>query len=426
LTTDRETLRVDKARLWSMLETLGGIGRHPEGGVSRLSLTEEDLAARRQIAQWIREAGLAFRQDAAGNLIGRLEGADPAAAAVAIGSHVDTVAQGGAFDGALGVLAGIETLRAVRESGIRLRRPLEVVAFTDEEGVRFGVGYLGSRAMSGRWDGRWLDFADREGKTLREAFGQADIAPDRVAEARRRPEELRAYLELHIEQGRVLEDDGMPVGVATGIRGHVWLRVALTGSADHAGTTPMDKRKDSLLAAAEAMLAIERAALLYRGTATVGTVSVPNGATNVVPGRTTFTVDIRHEDDDTLRGFAQAVRRSIEQEARRRDVACDIEITDKEFPVHCAPSLVGLMERACADLGLPHRRLACGAGHDASAMRDIADVGLLLIRSRGGVSHHPDEWSSPEDCEAGANALLRVAMALADEPASAATRPVTE
>src|SRR5918997_3317018 len=251
---------VDGGRLWQRLSELAEIGKHEEGGVARLSFTPEERAAKDLVASYMNEAGLSVSEDAAGNLFGRREGRAPEAPAVLIGSHVDSVLGGGDFDGPLGVLGGIEVLQTMQEEGIEAERPVEVVAFTDEEGARFSLGMVGSRALTGALSQEDLRHEDREGVSIAEAMREAGLDPAGVGGAARSPDSLAAYLELHIEQGKVLEGEGLPVGVVTGIAGPVWLRLSLSGEAGHAGTTPMGARRDALAAAAEVVGVVEEEA----------------------------------------------------------------------------------------------------------------------------------------------------------------------
>lgn len=407
---------IDRERLWRNLQELGKIGRDPRGGVTRLSLTEPDLEARAYVESLMKEAGLAVRRDEAGNLIGRMEGERPGLPAVVTGSHIDTVVRAGIFDGALGVLAGIEALRTVKARGLRHRHPLEVVCFTDEEGVRFGVGYLGSRAMAGAWRDEWLDAADGRGVTLREAFRNVGLDPERIAHARRDQYTVKAYVELHIEQGRVLEERQAPVGVATAIYGHCWLRVTLKGQADHAGTTPMALRRDPAVGAAEATLLAERTAQRYGGVATVGTLSLTPGAINVIPEEASFTIDIRHDDAAALTRMKRDLCDAIRAAAGQRRLEADIAVLDEEAPVSCGSSVLEAIAYGCRAAGVPAQSLVCGAGHDAVAIHRLCEVGMILVRSRHGISHHPAEWSGPDDCAAGANVLLNALLKLANEP----------
>ncbi|MBA3952827.1 MAG: Zn-dependent hydrolase, partial [Rubrobacter sp.] len=285
---------VDGGRLWKRLSELAEIGRQEEGGVARLSFTEEERAAKDLVASYMEEAGLAVREDAAGNLFGRREGRDPEAPAVLVGSHVDSVLNGGDFDGPLGVLGGIEVLQTMDEEGVEMGRPVEVVAFTDEEGARFSLGMIGSRALTGTLLQEDLRHEDRNGVSIEQAMRNAGLDPGKVGEAARPADSLAAYLELHIEQGKVLEGEDLPVGVVTGIAGPVWLRLSFAGEAGHAGTTPMGARRDALAAAAEVVGAIEEEASDTGSTVgTVGQIEAGPGGINIIAGRVDLSLDLR-------------------------------------------------------------------------------------------------------------------------------------
>jgi allantoate deiminase len=406
---------INGGRLWESIQELGKIGADPNGGVTRLSLSNEELIARQFIIRLMEEAGLAVRQDEVGNLIGRLEGERQGEGAIATGSHIDTVIHAGLFDGALGVLGGIEALRTIKEQGIKHDRPIEVICFTDEEGVRFGAGYMGSRAMAGTWKGNWLELADSAGTTLREAMEYADLNPDHAALASRSRDAVKAYVELHIEQGRVLEELGEAVGIATAIYGHSWLEVSMRGRADHAGTTPMKLRQDPLIAAAEALLAIEQIAILQGGVATAGTLKLAPGAINVIPGEVIFTVDMRHEASESLRQMELAIAAALTRSAEARGLTVSFRTIDGAQPVQSSKRIVDAITNSCESVGLTGTHMVCGAGHDAVAINELTDTGLILVRSRDGISHHPLEWSSPDDCEAGANVLLNTLILLAND-----------
>ncbi|OBZ12549.1 Zn-dependent hydrolase [Bacillus sp. FJAT-26390] len=409
------SLRISGGRLWESIQELGKIGADPHGGVTRLSLSNEELIARQFIIRLMEEAGLAVRQDEAGNLIGRLEGERQGAGAIVTGSHIDTVIHAGIFDGALGVLGGIEALRTINEQGLKHDRPLEVICFTDEEGVRFGAGYLGSRAMAGTWDGNLLELTDSAGTKLGEAMAFADLNPQLISLASRSREAVKAYVELHIEQGRVLEELGEAAGIATAIYGHSWLEASMRGRADHAGTTPMKLRQDPLTAAAEALLAIEQIAAEQGGVATAGTLKLAPGAINVIPGEVIFTIDLRHEAAESLAQMELAVKAALASSAAARGLSISIRTIDGAQPVQSSKRIVDAIASSCAGVGLPDTYMVCGAGHDAVAMNQLTDIGLILVRSRDGISHHPLEWSSPEDCEAGANVLVNTLILLAND-----------
>jgi len=406
---------VQGARLWRSIEELGAIGADSSGGVTRLSLSAEELEGRAYVVALMMAAGLDVRCDEAGNLIGRLEGSHPDAAAVITGSHIDTVHAAGRFDGTLGVLGGIEALRAIKEQDIEHERPLEVVCFTDEEGVRFGAGYLGSRAMAGDWRSEWLGLTDENGVTLREAMVHAGLPPESAWKAKRPEGSVHAYVELHIEQGRALEHRGEPVGIVTAIYGHRWLDVRMRGQADHAGTTPMPLRRDPLLAAAEAVLAVERTALSHGGVATVGKLRVAPGSTNAIPGEARFTVDVRHEDGNSLERMTKEIEQQAIAYGNDRKVEIHIRQTDAGEPVLASEKVIHAITEGCRSANIAASPIVCGAGHDAVAISAVAPIGLILVRSKDGISHHPSEWSSPEDCEAGANVLLQTLIILANE-----------
>ncbi|BBI35331.1 Zn-dependent hydrolase [Cohnella abietis] len=407
--------RINRERLWHTLSELGLIGRSPTGGINRLSLDAQDLLARSHVHALMLEAGLSVRQDEAGNLIGRLEGDCIDAPAVITGSHIDTVTEAGKFDGALGVLAGIEVLRTVKELGVKHHCPLEVICFTDEEGVRFGIGYLGSRAMAGEWSPEWLKAKDKDGISLNEAMIQADIDPSLAERAARPAGSIRAYLELHIEQGRVLEDANLPCGLATAIYGYRWLLVKFKGHADHAGTTPMALRRDALLAAAEAVIAIEKLAIRSGGTATVGTLKLSPGAVNVIPDEVIFTIDYRHSSIQALTEMGQQMETTLESLAFRRGLTVEVSETDGATPVTCSEQLTSMLTEVCGSIGIKAMPMVCGAGHDAVAIHSLTEIGLILVRSKDGISHHREEWSSLEDCSDGADILLHSMLRVAQK-----------
>jgi allantoate deiminase len=289
---------IDGERLWCRISDLGEIGRQEEGGVTRLSFTDEERAAKDRVASYMAEAGLSVREDAVGNLFGRREGESQDAPAVLIGSHLDSVYNGGNFDGPLGVLAGVEVLQTMDEQGIETEHPIEVVAFTDEEGARFSFGMIGSRALAGKLSSKDLEHEDANGLSIAEAMRSCGLDPGRIEEAARPVDSVKAYVELHVEQGRILENEGLPVGVVTGIAGPAWFRFIVEGETGHAGTTPMNLRRDSLAAAAEVMRVIEAEATRTGTTVgTVGQLDLEPGGINVIPGRVEFSLDLRDIDE---------------------------------------------------------------------------------------------------------------------------------
>ena len=405
---------VDGGRLWERLGELAEIGRHEEGGVARLSFTPEERQAKELVASYMREAGLAVREDAAGNLFGRREGKNPGAPAVLVGSHVDSVMNGGDFDGPLGVLGGIEVLQTMQEEGVETERPVEVVAFTDEEGARFSLGMIGSRALTGTLSQEDLGHEDREGVSIAAAMREAGLDPAGVGGAARSPDSLAAYLELHIEQGKVLEGEGLPVGVVTGIAGPVWLRLSLSGEAGHAGTTPMGARRDALAAAAEVVRIVEAEASATGSTVgTVGQIEARPGGINIIPGRVDLSLDLR-DIDEAVRDRAEGrIRTRAEEACGRRGVGLEFGELQRLPPAPCSEEIRASIAAACEGEGIRPFSLPSGAGHDGMHVAELCPMGMIFVRSRDGISHNPKEWSSREDCEAGCKVLYSTVLDLA-------------
>jgi allantoate deiminase len=407
---------VDGERLWRRLSELAEVGKRESGGVTRLSFTDEERAAKDLVASYMEEAGLAVREDAAGNLFGRREGTDPDAPAVLVGSHVDSVYDGGNFDGPLGVLAGIEVVRAMEKDGVRTDHPVEVVAFTDEEGARFSFGMIGSRALAGHLSSGDLEHQDGNGISVAEAMRDYGLDPERIEDARRPQNSLAAYLELHIEQGQVLEAEDLPVGIVTGIAGPVWLRFTVGGESGHAGATPMDRRHDALVAAAEIVGVVEQeASSAPSAVGTVGQIEVRPGGINIIPGRVDFSVDLRDIDVAVRDGVEGRIRERAGQICDRRGVGLDVEELQRLDPAPCSEEVRGVIADACEEVGIRPHSLPSGAGHDGMHLANLCPMGMIFVRSRDGVSHNPEEWSSREDCEAGCDVLYRSVLGLAGQ-----------
>jgi allantoate deiminase len=371
-------------------------------------LSPESRAANALVLGWMREAGLQTRLDPIGNVVGRYEGERPAAPALLLGSHLDTVRDAGKYDGMLGVVSAIECVHALNTSRKRFPFAIEVIGFGDEEGVRFGATLLGSRAVAGTFDEKVLQAKDKDGIPLSDALRTFGLDPARIKDAARRRQGVLAYAELHIEQGPVLEAEELPVGVVTAINGFSRLRVTLRGTAGHAGTVPMHLRRDALAAASECVLAVERIASRNAElVGTVGRIEARPGAINVIPGEVIFTVDVRAPRDDLRAEAVKGIRGEFETICRKRKLQIEIEVLQEHGVTACAPWLMAQFERALAAEGLEVRRLPSGAGHDGMAMRAIADVGMLFVRCKGGISHHPAESISEEDAGVGARVLLR-------------------
>ena len=388
---------------------LGTISQTKEH-LARLFLTPEHRAAAELILGWMREAGMRAHLDAIGNVCGRYEGERPGLPCLMLGSHYDTVRDAGKWDGPLGLITAISCVASLNRRGRRMPFAIEVVGFADEEGVRFASTLLGSRAIAGTFDQSVLDTRDREGVTMRQAIKDFGLDPDHIGAAARTRHELLAYLELHIEQGPVLEEHNLPLGVVTAIAGATRLSARLTGMAGHAGTVPMALRRDALTGAAECTLAIEEFCRTDHGglVGTVGYIHAAPGATNVIPGQVSFTMDIRAPTDQHRKRAVTDIVRRLEAIAKRRKLALQLSVTHENRTVPCAPWLRAQVADAIAKEGLGAFELASGAGHDGMAMVDIADVGMIFVRCRGGVSHHPDEHVESADADVGARVLLRV------------------
>ncbi|MDQ4043515.1 MAG: Zn-dependent hydrolase [Actinomycetota bacterium] len=413
---DNSSIEIDADRLWSRLSELAEIGRSEGGGVTRLSFTEEERAAKDLVASYMREAGLEVREDAVGNLIGRREGSDPGAPVVLAGSHVDSVPNGGDFDGPLGVLAAVEALQVMEERGVETERPIEVVAFADEEGARFGFGMIGSRAMAGTLTPEDLDRQDESGISIAQAMRDYGLDPERIGEAARPEGSIHAYVELHIEQGRILENENLPVGVVTGIAGPVWLRLTLEGEAGHAGTTPMNLRHDALVAATAIIGRVEREAARTGTTVgTVGQLELKPGGINIIPGHVSFSLDLRDIDQEVRDGVEARISDEVGRICEERGIGLETQTLQRLPPVLCSDLVREAAREACDALGFEPFELASGAGHDGMHLASLCPIGMIFVRSKDGLSHNPDEYSSREDCAAGAEVLYRTLLGLAKE-----------
>jgi allantoate deiminase len=391
------------------IDALAAISETPER-LARIFLTPEHRAAADLILSWMREAGMAARLDAIGNVCGRYEGERPGMPCLMLGSHYDTVRDAGKWDGPLGLITAIGCVADLHRRGRRLPFAIEVTGFADEEGVRFASTLLGSRAVAGTFDENVLRSKDSAGISMRDALTKFDLDPDRIGAAARARGELLGYVELHIEQGPVLEGLNLPVGVVTAIAGATRLAVNLTGMAGHAGTVPMLLRRDALAGAAECIVEIEGFCRADQDglVGTVGSIHAMPGATNVIPGRVSFTIDIRAPADAHRKLAVADIVRRIEEIAERRKLVLQVDVTHENRTVPCAPWLRRQAAAAVEAEGYRAFELPSGAGHDGMAMIDIADVAMLFVRCRGGISHHPDEHVETSDVDTGARVLLRL------------------
>jgi hydantoinase/carbamoylase family amidase len=386
------------------LEAAARIGADGDG-VSRFAWTPELAAANAWFGERLQELGLEVELDAAGNVLGRWEARE--GSAVLIGSHLDTVPRGGRYDGALGALAALDVVRALRAEGIEPRRSLWAVSFNDEEGSRFQTGMLGSRAFCGE-----LDLDDWRRRGVADAMAAAGFDFERLPEARA-VDGVGAYLELHIEQGPVLEAGGEDLGIVTAITGLLGFRVRLLGAANHAGTTPMEVRRDALAGAARVLLALRDEARAGEGmTANVGKIACEPGGFNVVPGAAEFTIDVR---SPTPHGFAQAdafTRGLVERVAAEEGLEAELTVTHRKEPVALDTGLQDVLVAAAEAEGASYRRMASGAGHDAMVLAHHVPAVMLFVPSRDGISHSPDEFTPLEQCELGARVLKRAVRSL--------------
>jgi N-carbamoyl-L-amino-acid hydrolase len=400
---------VNGARLNANLDTLSQIGRNEKGGVTRVAYTEEDRRGRALVMDLMRKAGLDVRIDAAGNLIGRRAGSDSTLTPIAMGSHIDSVPEGGKYDGCVGSLAAIEVVQTLGERGIRSRHPIEVLIFQNEE-----AGLVGSRAVNGELGEAELKVTNASGRTRSEGIAFIGGDPGALASARRKPGDFAAYLELHIEQGGILDEKRLDIGIVEGIVGIGWWRVTVEGDANHAGTTPMTRRKDALVAAARFVDAVHRHALETPGrqVMTVGQLRVEPGAANVIPGRVELTLEIRDLDRAKILKLFDDARAIGERLGAETGTRFGFQRIDGHDPALADEGVRRAIDTAARGLGLSALSMPSGAGHDAQSIARLAPMGMIFIPSVGGYSHAAKEYSTPEAIANGANVLLRTVLAL--------------
>lgn len=408
-------MKANLSRIRKDLENLACFNATPEKGLTRFSLTPEDRGARDYLAGQLRQLDVNVYEDAAANLVGRRKGADPSLPPVMIGSHFDSVRNGGNFDGQAGVVAALEILRCLEENNIRTAHPIEMIAMIEEEGGRFKSGVLASRAMA---LGLTLDelerHKDEDGISIAEAMTSFGFDPSRIAEARRNPGEVRAFLELHIEQGPLLEKEGVDLGIVSSIVGTDLMRVTVKGRPDHAGTTPMDLRLDALKTAAAVInqipaLAIEQG---KGSVATVGTLSVRPGAPNIVPGEVEFTVDTRSLDASCINLMKKRITDSLEKISRDDGTTFQLDQLLKVDPVAMDEEIRQELQHQAEMLGFSWRTISSGAGHDAMVMAPVFPTAMVFVPSKGGRSHCPEEWTDYEDLQKGIELLYHTVISL--------------
>lgn len=412
---ERPRFSVSPERIRSSLRAFARIGYSQDGGINRLAFSQSDLQARQALRHRLAELDVQSRVDEIGNVFGHIPGVNDDLAPVLVGSHLDAVPGGGRFDGSIGVIAALEVAAVLRDQQITTRRPIEVVSFSCEESSRFGRATLGSGVVAGTWDPHEiLQLTDRDGTRLESVLRRLGLDPARVGEARRERGAFAAYLELHIEQGRVLEAAGVDIGVVEAIAAATRLRLRVEGHADHSGATPMHLRHDALAGAAEVILAVERVARACQGiVGTVGTLTVEPGAINVVPGAATLGIDIRGSDGAAKRAAVESVRQEIATIAESRGLHVQVDQMSDEEPVPLDPGIVDLIEDRARQRGLGTLRLPSGAGHDAMQMARICPAGMVMVPSRSGVSHNREEWTGIDHVVMGIQVLADAALTLA-------------
>lgn len=415
-------IAINSRRLLRDLNAVSRIGLGAHGSVTRLVFSIKELRSRQFLIHLMRQAGLQIHVDRIGNIFGRLNGMNPRSPAVLVGSHLDTVPHGGKFDGTMGVIGALEAVRTLKERKAQLLSPVEVVCFVGEESSRFGYSTLGSSLLAGEvHSGDLSNATDAQGNRLENVLADLGIYRSNLRSLRRDPTTVKAYLELHIEQGPILEARGKPIGVVTSIAAPTRFKVIFTGQADHSGTTPMEMRKDALVAAAELVVALEQICRRYsrmdrgRVVGTVGAIKIEPGVINAVPGAAELAVDIRSITAAAKRRVVRLVEAKIRDIARRRNIPVQILPIREEEPVPLDKGLVHLLRKCCEARKVPYEIMPSGAGHDAMQMAKITPAGMLFIPSRRGISHSPLEWSDPKDIGLGTQLLLDAIIRIANE-----------
>jgi N-carbamoyl-L-amino-acid hydrolase len=408
---------INAARLRDAIERLSVFGRPPGGtfadGITRVAYSDADIAGRRFVMSLMTSAGLSPRIDAAGNIVARRAGTDSGLPPIVLGSHIDSVPNGGNFDGPLGSLAALEVVQSLGERGVTTAHPLEIAIWTNEEGVAFGNGLCGSRAAAGELQPGEMDLV-WNGVTMADAIRKIGGDPLRIAGVRRPPGSVHAYLELHIEQGGVLDKAGVPIGVVEGIVAIDRYEAVVRGTPNHAGTTPMPERRDALVAASQLVLAVREIVTREPGrqVGTVGQLNVSPNAPNVVPGEVRLTIELRDLSAGTIARLADEVRDRARAIADSTRTQIDLALTSRHEAALAAPAIQAAIESAAREAGLASLRLPSGAGHDAQMLARVGPMGMIFVPSRGGVSHSPHESTGWEACAGGANVLLRTALAM--------------
>lgn len=405
----QSALRVNGARIAKHLSELANFGKNPQGGVSRVAYSEADRQGREYVMGLMRAAKLDVSTDAAANLIGRRTGKNKNLPPLLFGSHIDSVPEGGNYDGVVGSLGAIEVAQTLAESNVTTEHPLEVIIFQNEEG-----GLIGSRAIDGELTEQELELVSRSGKTIREGISFLGGDPTKLAGVRRKRGDIAAYLELHIEQGGTLDTEKIKIGIVEGIVGINWWDVTIEGFANHAGTTRMDQRQDALLAAARFIEAINRIVTSEPGrqVGTVGRIQALPGAPNVIPGKVVLSLELRDLDAAKINSLYQKILAESQKISAATKTKFDFKEINVNIPAPTDERIRGLIAESAKELGLTTKTLPSGAGHDAQDMARLGPVGMIFVPSAGGISHSPKEFSTPEDIANGANVLLHTLLKL--------------
>jgi N-carbamoyl-L-amino-acid hydrolase len=409
-------LHINAKRMEERIAALSQFGKNPEGGVSRVAFSDADIQGRNYIQTLMKEAGLEVRIDTAGNIIGKRAGTNPSLPPILFGSHIDSVPGGGNYDGDVGVIAAMECIEVLKESNQTTQHPLEVIVFSDEEG-----GLVGSRSMAGDFHESAMEIKSHSGKTIREGIRAIGGDPDRINEAQRTKGSITAFLELHIEQGGILDSEKINIGVVEGIVGINWWDVTIEGFANHAGTTPMNQRKDALLAAAKLITAVNKVAINIPGrqVATVGRIKAEPGAPNVIPGKVVMSLEIRDLSSEKIQMVydkIQAEAKKIEQESRTKIQFNALDTT--AVPALSDERIRKLIAEAAQELGFSYKLMPSGAGHDAQDIARIAPMGMIFVPSISGISHSPKEFTRTDDMANGAAVLLRTILKIDQDSSS--------
>lgn len=401
-------MQINSSRLQQHFEAMSEIGKIGETGTNRPAHSKEEKEAFALAASWMQEAGMTTRIDNFGNLIGTLPGKNPSLPVLMVGSHLDSQPYGGRFDGVAGVLCAIETVKTLSENKIEHERTIEIVSFADEEGWRFNKGLYGSKGITGRLDPDDIERKDKDGISRRQALIDFGCDPSKSKEDEYKPGSIFCFLELHIEQGPVLDIAQKPIAVVSGISGPIWWTVKLKGMAGHTGSVPMPLRKDALLGAAEIVLAVNEIAIQAPGEPTVGSVATINvfpASRNIIAEEAVFTVDLRDIDIDRRNRYEKQLRERIDVIAKKRSLEYSITEDFKSEPRYCAGWIKEIIHDQCSQLNLDAPEIMSGPFHDAMALSHVCDYGMIFVRCKDGISHNPLEYSSPGDLALGAEVL---------------------